>query len=357
MKIFCAYRKCRSGRCVKNVSQAARANRTDVNAALCRPLHPAAKVVRFCGPGHRKACSARALVARGQREGLDLEQYCLLFLALVRIGAPWTAALTMLQLVCGERADCMRQARFGWLQHMDPSDDQPATIRIAKVNGKTKAREIPVAPGVAALVHTWSTQGLTHGPSGARWPFAGDPERQAARRFLFPGCETGGAQGTRRNWAQPISVRGYRHKLAEAARVLQEERAANVRRSLSHPFDGFPLDRLGTHSFKRSAVTLMKDACTSTALCGAIAGTTARTLDRVYDTPTLKRQQTLVARVFGPVATTLVERAAPTPAGKKRAKWAPAPQGCPQQARFCAACGKRREEPSWACCPLCGHVY
>jgi hypothetical protein len=201
VKIFCAYRKCRSGRCVKNVSQAARANRTDVNAALCRPLHPAAKVVRFCGPGHRKACSARALVARGQREGLDLEQYCLLFLALVRIGAPWTAALTMLQLVCGERADCMRQARFGWLQHMDPSDDQPATIRIAKVNGKTKAREIPVAPGVAALVHTWSTQGLTHGPSGARWPFAGDPERQAARRFLFPGCETGGAQGTRRNWA------------------------------------------------------------------------------------------------------------------------------------------------------------
>ena len=101
----------------------------------------------------------------------------------------------------------------------------------------------------------------------------------------------------------------------------------------------------------------MKDACTSTALCGSIAGTTARTLDRVYDTPTLKRQQALVARVFGPVATTLVERPAPTPAVKKRAGGAPALQGLPQQARFCVACGERREGPSWACCPSCGLAY
>ena len=109
--------------------------------------------------------------------------------------------------------------------------------------------------------------------------------------------------------------------------MLQEERAANARQSLSHPFDGSPLDRLGARSFKRSAVTLMKDTCTSAALCASVAGTTANTLGRVYDTPTLKRQQPIVARVFGLMETTLVERAAPTPAVKKRAKWAPAPQG------------------------------
>ena len=86
VKIVCAYKKCRSGTCVKNVSHAARAHRMDVNAALCRPLHPAAEVVRLCGSRHWKVCSARTLVARGQREGLDLEQYCLLFHALVRIG-------------------------------------------------------------------------------------------------------------------------------------------------------------------------------------------------------------------------------------------------------------------------------
>ena len=264
--------------------------------------------------------------------------------------------MTLFQFDCGERADCMRQARLGWLWHMDPSDDQPATIRIANVNGKTKAREIPAAPDVAALVHSWSTQGLRHGPSGTRWPFAGDPEPKAARRFLFPGCARGGVKGTRRNWARPITARGYQRKLAEAARVLQEERAANARRS-RHPFDGFPPDRLGSHSFKRNAVTLMKDACTSTALRGSIAGTLAETLDRLYDTATLKRPQALVARVFGPVATTLVERPAPTPAVKKNARWAPAPQGLPQQARFCTACGERREGPSRACCPSCGLAY
>ena len=93
--------------------------------------------------------------------------------------------------------------------------------------------------------------------------------------------------------------------------MLQKERAAKTRRGLSHPFGGFPLDRLGTHSLKRSAVSLMKDTCTSTALCGAIAGTTAKTLDRVYDTPTLKRQQALVARAFGPRGHHVAGRPAP----------------------------------------------
>jgi hypothetical protein len=119
---------------------------------------------------------------------------------------------------------------------------------------------------------------------------------------------------------------------------------------------------------------LMKDTCTSTALCGAIAGTTAKTLDRVYDMPTLKRQQALVARAFGPVASSLQreeEEAALPPRAAKRAKKKPErprqsgaregqggareeQDGAPL-ARCCAACGKRREEPSWACCPWCGH--
>ena len=139
---------------------------------------------------------------------------------------------------------------------------------------------------------------------------------------------------------------------------------------------------MGTHSFKRSAVSLMKDTCTSTALCGAIAGTTAKTLDRVYDAPTLKRQQALVARAFGPVASSLQREesdAALPPRAAKKAKKKPrspasAPLPLPPRqsgaregqggardgaplARFCAACGERREEPSWACCPWCGHMY
>ena len=385
MKIRCAYKKCRSQRCVKNVGREARAARTDVNADFCWYLHPAAEVVRFCGRVHRKLCSARTPVARGQREALDLQQYSALFYTLVRLGAPWAAALTLLQLVCGERADCARQARAGWLQHIDPGDDHPATVRIPKANGKTKAREIPIAPPVAALLHRWTAQGLRQ-PGGVQqqWPFLNDPRPQSPLRFLFPG-KWPGAADKGRDWGRPVTVRGYRSKLAEAAVVLQRERATNKRRGASHPFDGFPLDRLGTHSFKRSAVSLMKDTCTSTALCGAIAGTTAKTLDRVYDMPTLKRQQALVARAFGPVASSLQreeEEAALPPRAAKRAKKkpgspasAPLPLPPPRQsgaregqggareeqdgaplARFCAACGKRREEPSWACCPWCGHM-
>ena len=381
MKIRCAYRRCRSQRCVKNVGREARAARTDVNADLCRYLHPAAKVVRFCGQVHRKLCSTRTAEARGQREALDLQQYSALFYTLVRLGAPWAAALTLLQLVCGERADCTRQARVGWLKHLDPSDDYPATIRIPKTNGKTKAREIPIAPPVAALLHRWMAEGLRQ-PGGVQqqWPFLNDPQPQSPRRFLFPGKACMG-----RDWCRPVTVRGYRSKLAEAAVVLQRERATNKRRGTSHPFDEFPLDRLGTHSFKRSAVSLMKDTCTSTALCGAIAGTTAKTLDRVYDMPTLKRQQALVARAFGPVASSLQreegEAALPPRVAKRRAKkkpGSPASASAPPRrqsgarkgqggareeqdgaplAKFCAACGKRREEPSWACCPWCGHRF
>ena len=102
--------------------------------------------------------------------------------------------------------------------------------------------------------------------------------------------------------------------------------------------------------------------------------------------PTLKRQQALVARAFGPVASSLQreeEEAALPPRAAKRAKKkpgspasAPLPLPPPRQsgarkgqggareeqdgaplARFCAACGKRREEPSWACCPWCGHMF
>ena len=79
------------------------------------------------------------------------------------------------------------------------------------------------------------------------------------------------------------------------------------------PSTGPPIDRLGTHTFKRSAMTLMKDTCTSTALVGAIAGTTAKTLDRIYDAPTWRRQQTLAVRAFTQVATAL-QPAAPAAA-------------------------------------------
>ena len=109
----------------------------------------------------------------------------------------------------------------------------------------------------------------------------------------------------------------------------------------------------------------MKDTCTSTALVGAIAGTTAKTLDRVYDMPTLRRQQGLVERAFNPVAAALRPatlaadadaQAAARPATPALAG-ANAKRRVVRAAKFCSQCGASRGAPEWACCPWCGHLF
>ena len=110
-----------------------------------------------------------------------------------------------------------------------------------------------------------------------------------------------------------MTVRGYRKRLRDAAEVLQRERSKKLRSSSKgsgrisgHPFKDFPLERLGTHSLERSSVTLMKNTCAPTALVGAISGTTAKTLDRLYDAPTWRWQQALAVEACTPVATALL---------------------------------------------------
>ena len=145
-----------------------------------------------------------------------------------------------------------------------------------------------------------------------------------------------------------MTVRGYRKRLRDAAEVLQGERSKRLRSSSKgsgsisgHPFKDFPLDRLGTHSLKRSSVVFMKDRCASTALVGAIAGTTAKTLDRIYDAPTWRRQQELAVEAFTPAATALL------PAAPAAAEEGPLP------AKFCARCGRARRSERCASCPWC----
>ena len=109
-KIHCAYKKCRSSRDVKNNGTATTAARSAINEAMCRELHGACRLVRFCCPSHKRLCMAGPDSAkRGPREGLDIEQYSCLFATLVSTGAAMMAAVTLLQIVCGERADCHMQ--------------------------------------------------------------------------------------------------------------------------------------------------------------------------------------------------------------------------------------------------------
>ncbi len=145
----------------------------------------------------------------------------------------------------------------------------------------------------------------------------------------------------------------YLDKLHQVSAMLQQERQQHRSRGEAHVFDGFPLGHLGTHSFKRSSVTMMKDQCASTALVGAIAGTTAKTLERVYDSPTMGRKQRLVTKDFAPLATRIYA----TTQASSSARIDASTSQASSSAACCRECGKIRAAASWKCCPWCTRLY
>ena len=55
--------------------------------------------------------------------------------------------------------------------------------------------------------------------------------------------------------------------------MIAEQRALSHGVGDEHPFDGFKLEKLGTHSFKYTGVSLyVKDVSSSTAWVGAVNG-------------------------------------------------------------------------------------
>ena len=118
----------------------------------------------------------------------------------------------------------------------------------------------------------------------------------------FPGLQAGkGRQTPHRAWDRPVTSRAYLYYLRVAADRAGKERADHRKQGLPHPFDEYPLELLGTHSMKVTGLSVMKDVCSSTVLVGAVAGTTAKTVERVYDQPTYRRQQRLVEKAFEPI--------------------------------------------------------
>ena len=103
---------------------------------------------------------------------------------------------------------------------------------------------------------------------------------------------------------------------------------------------------VGTKGRARMGEAELSHGGTSMALIGAISGTTAKTLDRIYDAPTWRRQQTLAVRAFTQVASAL------QPAAPAAAEEGPLPA-----AKFCAHCGPARGEERWACFPWCGRKF
>lgn len=362
--IPCAYKKCKSQLDVKNVGSKLKVKRIRVQADKCRTsLRAHSKWVRFCCERHRDNCLLpKSMVAkRGPREPLDAAQLTDLFHVLIRDGAPWAAVAALLCMSCGERAGCIVKAKFGWLQNLSPAAKDLPCIGIEKVNGKTKPRNIPLPWELARLLHKWiHEQPLVGGPSGnagnSQWPFEGQSTSSDA--YMFPSATVHGL----RLWDIAIGRQGFHKRLTTAADIICRERAgcrAKQQRGMDVPqsvWENYNFSKLGTHSLKRSSVTLMKEVCKSTALVGSIAGTSAATCDRYYDYPTTSRQKATVDTAFEPVLRRLRVKtncnapSAANPSASTEASTAFAN-------RFCASCGQRREHAEWVFCPRCGRRY
>ena len=339
----CAMKGCRSDKNVKNVGRQLIAKKTDIDLSLCRPLKSNCISLRFCSKNHLSMCKKKRTqeaVPRGKRMCMNHEQVCSLWNTLLhKVKAPWAAVLMMVQLCLGERADAARQVRFGWFDDLASPAGEGISIHIPDgLNGKTKARTVQLLPEFVAMLrrclsaHPLKAEG---GTDEQQWPWQGQPvmDKQCC---LFPGLKLQRGRTFIRTWRTPVTEKAYYNKLRQAAGLLQAERESHHQRNMPHVWDGAALSKLGTHSMKRTAVVMLKDASGSTAVVSAISGTTAATLDRWYDEPTPARQVRAMSNAFGQI----VQQ-----------------QGQSSELAVCANCGERRMSLRWRSCPFCSRQY
>ena len=297
---------------------------------------------------------------------LSVQQFGCLFDTLLQQNCAWVAVLALLQLCVGERGACMCSARFGWLCGLDSDSPQ---IQIPPVNKKTKERDVPLEIGVAKLLHSW----IHAAPLADQWPLPGQPRDDGAA--MFPGFKPGGRNV--RRWRVPVCRQTYHRKLVEvAAPAIKEQVLAAKARGQSHVFSHASLSKLGTHTMKRSGVSMLKDHVKSTALVSKLTGTSASTLDSTYDEPTDERLLRAVRDTFAPISSMLrsdgptdgpdlggdvafacrQHHAAASMRGQNpnliAAMSSPKPE-----CFFCGNCGQRALKPSHSFCTRCGEKY
>ena len=316
-------------------------HREEVDLEQCRPLRSHCQTVKFCGQTHLNACLSKKKKAPPVgREALDTQQLASLFQTLVELGRAWAAVMGLCQLFLGERADCVRQLRTSWLRNLGPQEARTPAVCIPEgVNKKTTCREVPLHSGLATLLHNWMFREPLRGAQQS-WPHPGQ-EVQEGDRLLFPGLVL---KTQARAWGVAVSERAYLHALTTAAGVIQSQRQFVREAGGRHIFEDVDLSRIGTHTFKKSHVTLMKCEGASSSLISSITGTTAATLEKHYDVPTRKRQHHAINASLGPVLDMVAFPADAQPSSPKNAiniwrPWCGSP--CEIQWNFCQACGQK----------------
>ena len=176
----------------------------------------------------------------------------------------------------------------------------------------------------------------------SQWPYSAEHRhllRSDPDALLFPGLDShaGRGQQMRRNFEVAMTERAYFKHLKQVMDGIEHDRTATQTLGHAHVWDDVCLAKVGTHSLKRTAVTLLKDRCTSTSVVGAICGTSALTLDKEYDVPTTRRQKTALRDAFSGVL-----------AGVGNTSCLVLPP--------CSSCGKAPIEAAWKVCPWCGSM-
>ena len=341
IKLTCAYAKCKRKTDVKNVSVKLQLSCKEVLKDQCRKLSAKCKVVRFCCAAHMQRCHLKHVASnpRGGRQPFTTDQIITVYEGLLNLGCAWAAVLALLQLFTGDRADAARQCTWAWFSGLDPTQPESPSISIPKVNGKTVPRTIPLYTPFRDLLWQWAFGGKPLTASdGATWPHPDQPK--GSDDVLFPGFD---ANGQKRKWNKSVSERAYLRRLTQVADVLCKARAAANSKKLPHPFNGYDLTKLGTHSFKKTAVTLMSQHGVPWSVISAITGTSAKMLQTTYDIPTEARQQHALQTTWGDMLPPHGERQdnakGKTPGKTRFSGCCGAPVH--ENHKFCTECGQR----------------
>ena len=275
---------------------------------------------------------------RGGREALTVAQLVAFYKALLSHGPAWTAVLFLMQLFMGDRADCARQCTTSWLCLLSP---KPYINIPEGVNGKTTARKVPIHCDYAKWLFTLMGSPL-QGAKGC-WPFTGQRlmgEGDTLRPdvLLFPGRVLGGHDC--RQWEKAISEKAYYNNIVEVSKILKKERDNDHANGTCNVFDDVDMTRIGTHSLKKSAVTLMRDANFQAKVVGAITGTSPKLVETIYYQATMAKRREAVEATFAPVLQGL---GASEPSGFGEA--------------MCPKCNVAKQDAAWNYCPFCGSEF
>ncbi|CAE7725548.1 unnamed protein product [Symbiodinium sp. CCMP2592] len=327
--------------------------RKAVQLDRCRVLRKDCNVIKFCCKQHLEDCQKVAKKAKPKSrtdEALNAEQFAALFLALCDCGFPWAGVLILIQLFLGDRADCSRSCRVSWLVNVLSAGADvaglPAICIPDNVNGKTVGGQRPLDKSFARLLRDWVEKEPLMGAKGSQWPLK-NQDFSAPDACLFPGTEL----ATQRHaWERPISERAYFGALRKAVDSIAVARKHDEDHGRQNIFAEVDLAHIGTHTVKKTCVSLLAEAGATMAVISSITNTSVAVLKKHYDVPTNLRKRRAIDCALGPVIAGLVQQdAAPGPSRPA----AGTSQAVDESARWCPFCGKQLT-PGWIYCHFCG---